>query len=210
MRLIIRSDFPAASLKRPYGLQPAGARQRQVGRALIGGTDAIVTQLRTQSDGTIYRVNQKRSSPPIIVVRTASLGMAARAVEDVLRRVDPRIRPTTTIVRKRARCVTRPKRMLALPSGPAAVLALVLAGLGVYIVTAFVSASARTESRRTGGGSGRQPYIRLPACGDKSARSARDNEVCASGVECNRATVSGAAAQMYGAAPMPPRPGSQH
>lgn len=115
--------------------------------ALIIGVvaDAIVTQLETQSYGTIYRpLSQKRPNPPSVVVRTANPGTTARAVEDVLRRIDPRVRPTTTIVRSELDAYLGQKRMLAWLSGPAALLALVLAGLGVYGVTAFV-VSQRTH-----------------------------------------------------------------
>ena len=107
--------------------------------------DAIVARLRTHSYGTIYRpISPKRPNPPSIVIRTASPGIAARAVEDVLRRIDTRVRPTTTIVRNELDAYLGQKRMLAWLSGPAAVLALILAGLGVYGVTAFV-VSQRTH-----------------------------------------------------------------
>ena len=126
----------------PLGQSVAGMSPEtaQAPAIIIGVVaDAIVTSLETQSYGTIYRpLSQRRPNPPSIVVRTANPGMAARAVEDVLRRIDPRVRPTTTIVRNELDAYLGQKRMLAWLSGPAAVLALVLAGLGVYGVTAFV------------------------------------------------------------------------
>lgn len=125
--------------------------------------DAIVTRLETQSHGTIYRpLSQRRPNPPSIIVRTANPGLAARAVEDVLRRIDPRVRPTTTIVRNELDAYLGQKRMLAWLSGPAALLALVLAGLGVYGVTAFVVSQRTHEvSVRMALGASRADVLRL-------------------------------------------------
>ena len=133
----------------PLGQSVAGMSPEttQAPAIIIGVVaDALVTQLlQTQSYGTIYRpLSQRRPNPPSIVVRTANPGMAARAVEDVLRRIDPRVRPTTTIVRNELDAYLGQKRMAAWLAGPAAVLAFVLAGLGVYGVTAFV-VSQRTH-----------------------------------------------------------------
>jgi ABC-type antimicrobial peptide transport system permease subunit len=75
---------------------------------------------------------------------------------------DSQSRPTTTIVRNELDAYLGQKRMLAWLSGPAAVLAIVLAGLGVYGVTAFV-VSQRTHgvSVRMALGASKADVIRL-------------------------------------------------
>jgi ABC-type lipoprotein release transport system permease subunit len=82
--------------------------------------------------------------PPTLIVRASNPAAIARQVEDVLRTLDPRVRPSTWIVRGTVDGIARDSRLLAWLAGPIAMLALILAALGVYGVTAFV-VSRRTQ-----------------------------------------------------------------
>lgn len=107
--------------------------------------DALLTPMDGQVYGSIYRpISRKRANPPSLLLRTANPRVAARAVEDALRRVDPRVPPTTAIVRDGLDAFLGNKRTLAWLAAPTAVLAVVLAVLGVFGVTAFV-VSQRTQ-----------------------------------------------------------------
>ena len=126
------------------GMSPDAARQPATIVGVVA--DALVAQLHTHSYGTIYRpLSQNRPNPASILIRTENPGITARAVEDVLRRVDRRVVPTATVVRSELDAYLGQKRMLAWLAGPAAILALVLAGLGVYGVTAFICSQRSQE-----------------------------------------------------------------
>jgi hypothetical protein len=101
--------------------------------------EAMLSRGHPLSFGTIYRpLRRERSNPPSLIVRTAAPGLAAHQVEQALRRVNPRVSPTTTVVSERLEAFLASKRMLAWMAGPLALLAFVLATLGVFGVTAFV------------------------------------------------------------------------
>ena len=126
----------------PLGQQVSripGEDARQVPAIIIGVVaDAMTSWLRTEQFGAVYLpLERKRSNTPGLVVRTASPGIASRAIEQALRRIDPRVRVTTAIVSERVGAYRGEKRMLAWLAGPTAFLALVLAMLGLYGVTAF-------------------------------------------------------------------------
>ena len=126
----------------PLGQQVSripGEDARQVPAMIVGVvSDAMTSWLRTEQFGAVYLpLERKRSNTPGLVVRTASPGIAARAVEQALRRIDPRVRVTTAIVSERVGAYRSEKQMLAWLAGPTAFLALVLAMLGLYGVTAF-------------------------------------------------------------------------
>jgi putative ABC transport system permease protein len=118
----------------------------QNGVTIIGVVrDAMLTYVDTRAYGTIYRpLREQRDNAPSLVIRTAMPAVTTRAVEGVLRQLDPRVRVDTRPVREGLDRFISVKRRLAAVLTPVAVLALVLAGLGVYGVTTFVIGQ-RTE-----------------------------------------------------------------
>jgi predicted permease len=109
-------------------------------------TDALTDRLRPDSSGAIYQpISLQRLNPAGLIVRTANPGLAARAVEEALRRIDPRVQPETWRVREKLDALLSGTQMLAWVTGPVAVLAFLLAGLGVYGVTSFIVSERREE-----------------------------------------------------------------
>jgi predicted permease len=136
---VARAFLPGIDpLGQPVSRLP-GEDARQISATIVGVvSDAMTNWLRTEQFGIVYLpLERKRSNTPGLVVRTASPGVASRAVEEALRPIDPRVRVTTTIVAERVDAYLGEKRMLAWLAGPTAILALVLAMLGLYGVTAF-------------------------------------------------------------------------
>lgn len=114
---------------------------------IIGVTaDAVTSSFQALAVGTLYRpLAGERPNPPGILVRAANPGVAMHAVGEALRRLDARVRPSTTISRDRFDSFLGNKRMVAWLMGPIAGLALVLATLGIFGVTAFVVGQRRHE-----------------------------------------------------------------
>jgi putative ABC transport system permease protein len=108
--------------------------------------DALMSRPSGQQQGTIYRPIQRSrvpassgsSNPPSVLIRSSQPALTARAVAASLRQVDPRIRPVTTTVQAGHSRFLAGRRMLASLAAPLAGLALVLAVLGAFGVTAFV------------------------------------------------------------------------
>jgi ABC-type antimicrobial peptide transport system permease subunit len=78
-------------------------------------------------------------------VRTENPGRLIRSVEEALRPLDPQVRPNSYVVQRDVDKEDAERRSRAWLAGPVAMLALVLAALGVYGVTAFVVSRRRQE-----------------------------------------------------------------
>ncbi len=115
--------------------------------AIVAGVvhDALLGRVGGENFGSIFLpLAEKRSNPPALIVRTATPGGTAIAIEAALHGLDPRVRVQTAIIRDGLERFLESKRRFAWLFGPIAVLALVLSALGMYGVAAFV-ANQRTE-----------------------------------------------------------------
>ena len=108
--------------------------------------DTIIDRLRSSDNvGALYRpMTAPPRNPPGLVIRTANPGRAARAIEATLHALDPRVRTTTWVVGESLDTFLAGNTMLAWLAGPVAILAFLLAGLGIYGLTSFV-VSQRSE-----------------------------------------------------------------
>jgi predicted permease len=129
----VLADVPSAYIRQ----QPA---------TIIGVVaDGLLTRVGGEEFGAIYRPLVHRANPPGFLVRTAAPGAVAPVIDQALRRVDPRVRATTTRLRDGVESYLDAKRRLAWILGPVAVLALTLAALGTYGVTAFATSQRLEE-----------------------------------------------------------------
>jgi predicted permease len=107
--------------------------------------EALMTPGDDERSGAVYRpLTRQPARMHSLVIRTTTPGTTARAVETALRPIDVRVQARTLIVRDRLAEFHDQLRRIAWLVGPVAALALLLAVLGVYGVTAFV-VSRRTE-----------------------------------------------------------------
>ncbi len=140
------------------GIDPIGQPLSKIAVDRIGRDPATIigivanaqlTPLWSQASGAIYRpIRSKPDNPPSLVVRATNpslTGLAVRGIEDALKRVDPLKRPSVTIVRDEIDEYLVTKRMLSSLSAPIAVLAALLATVGVFGVTAFVVGQRTAE-----------------------------------------------------------------
>jgi putative ABC transport system permease protein len=101
--------------------------------------DSLLSWIGSRDYGTIVRpIGRQRDNAPALVVRTATPGLTARAVEEALRRVNDRVKATTSVVQDGLDAFVGGKQRVTWLLVPTAALALVLAALGVYGVTTFV------------------------------------------------------------------------
>lgn len=131
------------------------ARPRQPATIIGVVADAVLTRPDPEDVGVIYRplsrnpestvmTDQGLTYPPGLLIRATNPAASARAIEETIRRLDPRVRPEVSFVRHAVDVWIDGSRMLAWLIAPPALLALALATLGVLGVTAFV-VSQRTE-----------------------------------------------------------------
>jgi predicted permease len=156
---IARAFFPNGD---PIGQSlshvPAEDGGRQDAATIVGvAADAVLDRPQGHVYGAIYRplqspkehrafTDQGFPMPPSLVVRGAESGVSVRAIEEALRRVNPAVQPATERVLDRLESYLDGKRMLASVAVPVALLALFLAVLGVYGVSAFVASQRTTET----------------------------------------------------------------
>jgi hypothetical protein len=154
---IARAFFRGDPIGQSLSSVPAEDGERQDPATIVGvAAHALLDRSEAQVYGTIYRplrplteargrTDQGLPIPPSLLVRTASSGVSVRAIEDALRRVDPSVLPVTEFVKNRLETYRGGKRMFAWLAAPIALLALFLAALGVYGVTAFVVSQRTAE-----------------------------------------------------------------
>ena len=140
------------------GLDPIGQGISKVARggledepATIVGivADAQLSPLWSERSAAIYRpIRAKPDNPPSLIVRARLPSLtrfAIRGIEDALKRVDPLNPPEVSVVRDELDEYLGSKRMLSSLSTPIAVLAAMLATVGVFGVTAFAVGQRTAE-----------------------------------------------------------------
>jgi predicted permease len=129
------------------GIDPIGAplktmtADKEGGRITIIGVvaDAMASNIRARGNGAVYQpIDPDSLADARLLVRSADPGHVVRDVENALVAIDPRVRPSSQIVRESVEKFMNEPRVLAGLSTAVAVLALVLSVLGIFGVTSFV------------------------------------------------------------------------
>jgi predicted permease len=140
------------------GIDPIGQPLSTVARGAIEDesatvvgivADAQLSPLRSERSAAIYRpIRAKSDNPPSLIVRAKLPSLtrsAVRGVEETLRRVDPMKRPRVAVVRDELDGYLGTRRTLGSLSARIALLAAMLATVGVFGVTAFAVGQRTTE-----------------------------------------------------------------
>jgi putative ABC transport system permease protein len=133
---LVRDFLPGAE---PIGASLDGITGEK-GVTIIGVVaEAVVSQLRDPVNGTEYRPIEPRTlADARLVVRSAEPDHVGREVEAALVSIDPRVRPSSSVMQDDVDKVMDEPKILAGLSGAVALLALVLSVLGIFGVTSFV------------------------------------------------------------------------
>ncbi len=147
----VRANAPVAviseSIARDFygGSDPIGASLSAVAKDLSPITivgvvrEALIAHLRGPGNGTIHRpIPETELQGARLMIRSADPAAIARNVERALTSVDPRVRPDISLMSQSVDRYMNEPRILAGLSAAIALLALVLAVLGLYGVTTFV------------------------------------------------------------------------
>lgn len=151
------------------GKEPIGAPLSEVtgspSKVTIIGVvaDAVTWRVGGNGGGTIYQpIDPKGISAPRLLIRSTQPASFTRAIETTLQAMEPRVRIATTLISTDVdRYMNEPRVLAGLTTG-VAVLAVVLAVLGLYGVTAFVvSQRAQEMSVRMAIGASASQVVRL-------------------------------------------------
>jgi hypothetical protein len=145
-------DDPAA--RRPAGIRkPAGTR-------IIGVVSDVINTFYVEDAAMLYLPlrSSEAAGARLVVSVDGDPSASSRQVRDILRSIDPRLRPTVALVRDLRTRALRGTRATALLSAVLGGGALTLAVIGMFGVTAFVVRQRRHEIsvRMALGSSGRQ------------------------------------------------------